>query len=58
MHLVYVTHSILDLGSIPEGLTYAILIGGLYGFARLAVDAVRLVRFILIPPQPKPPPGP
>jgi len=41
MHIVFYTHDILDLGSFSSGVSWAIVIGSLYGCVRLLVDVWR-----------------
>lgn len=44
MHLVFYTRDILDLSSFGSGLSWAIVIGGVYGCIRLAKDVLSYVR--------------
>ena len=52
MHIVFYTHNILDLGSFNSALSWAIVIGGVYGCMRLARDLFALARYIHREPPP------
>lgn len=47
MHIVYFTHDVLDLGAFSTLLSWAIVIGGVYGSIRLLRDLIPIVTAIL-----------
>jgi UV DNA damage repair endonuclease len=44
MHLIVYHHSILDAQGLDPAITWAVLIGGGYGFVRAIIDATRTLR--------------